>query len=66
MIEVPGVDLGCIGPSGTNRPPPSPVTRRVLYSSDEDEEPERPVWPPHSPRVESEDESESSPPLVYT
>ena len=65
MIEVLDVDLCGIGPSGTNRPPPSPVTRRVLYSSDEDEGPERPVWPPRRPQVESDDESESPPP-VYT
>ena len=49
-----------LGPSGTNRPPPSPPTRRVIYSSDEDE-PERPVWPPRRQRVDSEIEDEDEP-----
>ena len=43
------------GPSGTHRPPPSTPKRRVIYSSDEDDEPEHPVWPPRRPRLESEE-----------
>ena len=49
------------GPSGTHRPSPSPPTRRVLYSSDEDDEPERPMWPPCRPRLESEEEDAEPP-----
>ena len=45
------------GPSGTNRLPPSPSTRRVIYSSNEHDELERPVWPPRRPRLESEKEN---------
>ena len=44
------------GPSGTHRPRSSLPTRRVIYSSDENDEPERPVWPSRSPRLESEEE----------
>ena len=65
MIDVPNLSLWPIGPSETNRPLPSPVRRRVLYSSDEDDEPERPVWPPRRLRVKSEPESLPQPP-VYT
>ena len=30
--------------------------RRVIYSSDKDDKPERPVWPPRRPRLDSEKE----------
>ena len=59
-----------VGPSGTNRPPasPSPATRRVIYSSDEeDEAPARPTWPPPRPSplplrvLDSSDEEDEVP-----
>ena len=49
------------GPSGTQRPPSSPPTRQVIYSSVEDDEPERPLWPLHRPRLESEEEDAEPP-----
>ena len=49
------------GPSGTHRPPPSPTTRRVNYSSDEDDEPEHPMWPPRRQRLELEEEDAEPP-----
>ena len=45
-----------------HRPPPSPQMRRVIYSSDEDDEPERPMWPTCHPRLELETE-DAEPPL---
>ena len=47
--------------SRTHRPPPSPPTRRVIYSFDEDVEPVRLLWPLCCLGLEFEDDNANPP-----